>query len=1612
MKKRLKLLSFAIFLTFFSTVIANAYYWPPSNVPPGPPPNYTQIDTTYFLGIPSLPLPPPDSGGVYIWYDQGMWQVANHIYSKGYSLEQFHCSILALLDQPPTPGVNVFADEFELISDTTKHSQCYRQNDRWGWKRWGENLYEIWWDVCTREWKQDSGDPNDFMRIKIAGCAVDFNIWSSGHSGPFDADEIFLGANKTPLSTIPEYYDYFSGISDPYQSQAGSDPTDDPNVTIFTKKDDTLRTYNLNGLINPADSYFCDSYFPYGDYGSRYSGTFAYEGNGVQFSTQCVPIENHYPYIELPEDSSLLVCTGDSVCIPIFASDPDPEDTITVEKVSGAGIYNPVTALTPIYDTMCFVPDTSGVYEFIFKVTDQHGLADYDTTYYTITLNSPPTVIAPDSNEFLCNPGDSVNFDVSATDPNIGQNLTLEKISGPGSFAPVNGTSPLSGTQKWAPTTAGTYNFIYKVTDECGATDYDTATWVISFNTPPVVSAPDSNKFLCNPDTIMFNVTGTDTDPNDTLTLELVSGPGVFSTVTGPSPVNGTLKYYVTATDTSTFIFKVTDKCGAVDYDTATWFVIKDATTPVVTAPDSNKTFCGPDTIRFTVTATDANPYDTLSLYKYSGPGTFYTTAGNPPLSGELEYYVTASGTYEFVFKAMDKCGRYDFDTATYVITMNNPPTVTAPDDSAFFCGSDTIRFTVTATDPDAGDTLTLSGPGIPTPIKGVSPLSADIKIYVNSAGTYDYVYTVTDLCNTSDTDTATWTITMNNPPTVAAPDSSEFFCGPDTIRFTVTATDPDAGDTLTLSGPGIPTPITGVSPLYADVKFYIDSSGTYNYVYQVTNHCGFTDYDTATWVVTINNPPTVNAPDSSKFFCGPDTIRFTVTVTVTATDPDAGDTLTLSGPGIPTPIKGVSPLSADIKIYVSSAGTYDYIYTVTDLCNVSDVDTATYNITMNNPPTVNAPDSSKFFCNPDTIMFQVCATDSDAGDTITLEGPGIPTPIKGVSPVCADVKFYINTSGTYDYVYKVTNGCGAEDYDTATWIVTINSPPTLNVPQSIIACLGDTARFTVTGDDPDKNYDIALQKVAGVGSFTNLSGKPSLTGTWSWVPDASDTLSNPHLVIFKVTDHCDSSVTDTVLVIVQNCACDIYVKIGEADCANPGDTVSIPILLKTSELLGGFDLRIEFDPTVLYLLNVTRGSELPSGWEYFTYRQLPCPMCGCCKYKLLLLGLYDIKDLHAGEPIEPNSDYIEIARVKFQVANNNNLRGFFVNVCFEWDEGNCTQNTFSDPTGYILYISSNPDEFSYAECDTQFHPGNEVLNRVCFEPCGGIQICTTEEKVIGDINLNHIPYDPADLTLFSSYFIYGEDVFMDDPYWRSVQIANTDVNRDGFTLTLSDFIYMIRVILNDAPPLSKLVPEESQLKVLVASRNSEHIITFDSRSPIGAAVLVFKPKGEVGIPELTTSQMEMRYAEVKGEFRVLIYSFAGNSISSGNNEVLRIKAEEGIELTSIEAVDPYGRPLTVTTTAKALPEEFTLNPNYPNPFNPQTNISFALPIDSRVSLKIYNLSGQLVKTLLDNNLSAGTYTVTWDGTNSSEERVASGIYFYKLTAGNYSQTRKMCLVK
>jgi len=107
------------------------------------------------------------------------------------------------------------------------------------------------------------------------------------------------------------------------------------------------------------------------------------------------------------------------------------------------------------------------------------------------------------------------------------------------------------------------------------------------------------------------------------------------------------------------------------------------------------------------------------------------------------------------------------------------------------------------------------------------------------------------------------------------------------------------------------------------------------------------------------------------------------------------------------------------------------------------------------------------------------------------------------------------------------------------------------------------------------------------------------------------------------------------------------------------------------------------------------------------------------------------------------------------------------------------------------------------------------------------------------------------------------------------------------------------------------------------------------------------------------------------------------------------------------------------------LPAQFSLSPNYPNPFNPETRIQYTVGTQKAVhgsqfmvrspvhtTLKIYNVLGQLVKTLVNEPKEPGTYEVIWDGKDKNGEEVASGIYFYKLQAGDFTEAKKMLLLK
>ncbi|QQS35896.1 MAG: T9SS type A sorting domain-containing protein [Ignavibacteriales bacterium] len=117
-------------------------------------------------------------------------------------------------------------------------------------------------------------------------------------------------------------------------------------------------------------------------------------------------------------------------------------------------------------------------------------------------------------------------------------------------------------------------------------------------------------------------------------------------------------------------------------------------------------------------------------------------------------------------------------------------------------------------------------------------------------------------------------------------------------------------------------------------------------------------------------------------------------------------------------------------------------------------------------------------------------------------------------------------------------------------------------------------------------------------------------------------------------------------------------------------------------------------------------------------------------------------------------------------------------------------------------------------------------------------------------------------------------------------------------------------------------------------------------------------------------------------------------------------------DLVGLDGIKIVGFPTSVEEIDSEIPETFDLSFNYPNPFNPSTKFRYALPEARNVKVIIYNINGEKVTELVNNYQNAGTYEITWNGKNDLNQEVASGTYIYSVVAGDFSQTRKMVLLK
>jgi len=687
----------------------------------------------------------------------------------------------------------------------------------------------------------------------------------------------------------------------------------------------------------------------------------------------------------------------------------------------------------------------------------------------------------------------------------------------------------------------------------------------------------------------------------------------------------------------------------------------------------------------------------------------------------------------------------------------------------------------------------------------------------------------------------------------------------------------------------------------------------------------------------------------------------------------------------------------------------------------------------------VNVVNSDPFFtyCPADTAIYwkdsytkKLLADDPDLAcgcDALSfelLEGPGGINASTGVYNFVATAQ----DIGCNHIKVRVFDTFGGEAF--CEWDITVlNKPPEITCPDEVINILwGQTAAATVTAIDPDAGPMAMQFSLIDPGSYPGSPAIDPDNGEFVWVTDEE----NAYLGLFEfcviVTDganldQCNTANADTCCFTV-HVDPKFRVTIDKIHAQLQGHYTDVTINLDgsyTSMNMGGYDFLIAYDAPGLTFMSAAPGQLLDEcGWEYFTYRFGPSGNCGdaCPSGMLRLVALAETNNGPNHPDCFNSATATELAVLTFYVSNDRTLECQYLPIQFFWMD--CGDNTISSQYGDTLFLVDKVYDFEGT--DITFNdgvPSYTGIGDFCLEgdkylplraidfKDGGIDIvCGDSIDARGDLNLNGIPYEIADAVMFTNYFISGLSAFEGH---IEASIAASDANADGITLSVADLVYLTRVLQGDAQPYPK--PVGSDLAVRTQMQTNQMAVTYTATSEMGAVWMRFTFNGNVGVPTAGdgAANMDVKYGVNGNELTVLVYNIGPNAIASGDHGLVTIPVTGDMKLVDVDAADFYGSVVNVST--HVLPTKYALAQNYPNPFNPTTTIELALPVASEYTVAIYNVAGQMIRTY-GGFANAGVVKLEWDGRDASGNQVASGVYFYKAAASNFSATKKIMLMK
>ncbi|MFZ5517633.1 MAG: Ig-like domain-containing protein, partial [Candidatus Zhuqueibacterota bacterium] len=371
--------------------------------------------------------------------------------------------------------------------------------------------------------------------------------------------------------------------------------------------------------------------------------------------------------------------------------------------------------------------------------------------------------------------------------------------------------------------------------------------------------------------------------------------------------------------------------------------------------------------------------------------------------------------------------------------------------------------------------------------------------------------------------------------------------------------------------------------------------------------------------------------------------------------------------------------------------------------------------------------------------------------------------------------------------------------------------------------------------------------------------------------------------------------------------------------------------------------------------------------------------------------------------------------------------------------DNNDSQITWSWRGNSSLLLTNNQHILTVAVPDSEW-AGTEVVTFIAADPIGKKDSCTTIFKVI--------PINDAPLLKTVSNFYFAEDDTLrirrsellalvsdiDSPSDGLMFLFANNLKTHYYTeaLTKDLMVYADANWFGSENVLFQAIDDKGgvdfQSVTIVVQSAPDSPNPFSLLSPIGqqfnASVDSIKftwrkskdtDPGESIVYQWSLSQ-DVLFGHVMDQFNNLtdsVFVFRPTTLANGTF------------YWRVIAYDPTGRfrqcnnlgVFSVSSSSVAQPDgatpiEYALLPNYPNPFNPETRISFTIPKSCHVTLTIYNSLGQLIYTLFDGELSSGSYTKIWNALDQQGKQVTSGVYMYKLETEEFSQVRKMLYVR